>query len=174
MSPPPSLTDFSPNPPGSSFWLRLSTRILWPKKVRLASSFFSPALTPGVAISLGVQLRPALHSHLSLKSLISGDFQPMAMLLSPGQGLGRPGHWLASRGGSSSGPHGPWASHSRQSLWKRRGGGVQRWLVQRPPLPEGPVLGIFRSCCWSSWNKALLASTQPFLKPREPKASGCL
>ena len=125
MSPPPSLTDFSPNPPGSSFWLRLSTRILWPKKVRLASSFFSPALTPGVAISLGVQLRPALHSHLSLKSLISGDFQPMAMLLSPGQGLGRPGHWLASRGGSSSGPHGPWASHSRQSLWKRRGGGAE-------------------------------------------------
>ena len=47
-------------------------------------------------------------------------------------------------------------------------------LVRRPPLPEGPVLGIFRICCWSAWKKALLASTQPFLKPREPKASGRL
>ena len=78
---------------------------------------------PGGGHQPGVQLRPALHSHLLLKSLLSGDFQPMAMLLSPGQGLGRPGHWLASGGGSSSGPHGSWASHFRQSLWKRGGEG---------------------------------------------------
>lgn len=59
----------------------------------------------------------------------------------PRVGSGMAWPLVGQQGGSSFGPHGSWASHSRQV----GGSGRACPEARRPPLPEGPVSAFFQN-----------------------------